>query len=106
MSPQARSFRKRNRAAGDSLRLLDELEPAPGPAPGPGPGPAGPASAEHAELWRTRYHNAPTRLRQAGIELPARADQYTALRERWDRQLRTLAHDMAYPWSQIDRTLP
>jgi hypothetical protein len=83
-----------------ALALLDEL------APG---GPSAPPSAELAERWRDRYREALARLRQAGIDLPQQADsaadRYAALRERWDRQLRSLAHAMAYPWPQIDRAL-
>jgi hypothetical protein len=82
-----------------ALGLLDEL--APGPVP--------PTSVERAEAWRVRYQDALACLRESGIDLPPQAEQaadrYAALRERWDEQLRFLAHVMAYPWYRIDAAL-
>jgi hypothetical protein len=81
-----------------ALELLDELAPHPHL---PGRGPDG-------EQWRRRYREALSCLRDAGIRLPpeadAQADHYASLRQRWDMPLRALAHQMAYPWQQIDRT--
>ncbi|HEX3760755.1 MAG TPA: hypothetical protein VHW23_18700 [Kofleriaceae bacterium] len=57
-------------------------------------------------LWRRRYANAIRRLREAGIatvaDERAEADRYIALRERWVREVATLALAMGFELEEVD----
>ncbi len=85
---------------GGAGEMLSELSSAAGQS--------GPADARRTEEWRDRYRNALDTLRTAGITLPERAsgsaDRYIELRSRWDLALRAMAEEMAYPWTEIDRS--
>jgi len=58
------------------------------------------------ERWRSRYHAAVHRLRQAGVKTYADeavgAEIYVALRAEWDHRLRVLAPAMCYTMKEID----
>lgn len=59
-----------------------------------------------ADSWRDRYAQALDRLRRAGVEVrrdeAAGADQYVAMRSRWDGSLRRLADYLLYDWEEVD----
>ena len=58
------------------------------------------------ERWRHRYHTALHRFRQADIRTiqdeDAGAENYLALRSRWDRFVTALARHMAHDMETID----
>ena len=69
------------------------------------PDPPAAPDAETRERWGRRYRTALQRLREAGVETAdeaAGAEQYVALRARWDRYIRALAPAMAYRPHEID----
>jgi len=69
------------------------------------PEPPAEPDAETKHRWARRYAAAVRRLREAGVETAqetAGAEQYVALRARWDRYIRALAPAMAYHPHEID----
>jgi hypothetical protein len=58
------------------------------------------------DRWRHRYSSSLERLRHAGVETvadgQAGAEEYGALRSRWDRLVTPLASAMAYGMDEID----
>jgi len=69
------------------------------------PNPPPEPDRETRQRWIRRYAAAVHRLREAGIETSdemAGADQYVAIRARWDRHIDALAPAMAYHPHEID----
>jgi hypothetical protein len=70
--------------------------------------PVEPSTAD-VDLWRVRYSAALSRLSAAGLHVctdrDAGAEQYVALRRRWDGHLRVLSAELLYEWEEIDVTV-